>query len=333
MTKKSRYFLIAAAAVLVIGLGGGLIAYLGYKRASGLPAGVPAEVRYVPADAALVGYANVRSVMSSELRRELMPTIEAGSRKGRQMMDDFAGVDLERQVDHIVGYVERPPAEAANDAAATARPPRAVLMVQGSFEQARIEQFIRERGGTIGDYRGHHIAVHRESTDGLGIGFIRPDLMAVGQADLVRRVIDAEEAGADKAGSLTTNGELMELIRESAGSTAWMVGYFEAVSRGMRLPGNLATQVPPVRLIAARAEINGGVRATVRADTADNAAADQLRDVVRGFLALARIGAGSKPELDSALKSIQLSGADKTVRLTFAVSPEAMRALAPRPRP
>ncbi len=44
--------------------------------------------------------------MNSELRRALMPTIEMGSRKGRQMMNDFAGIDLERQVDHVLGYVE-----------------------------------------------------------------------------------------------------------------------------------------------------------------------------------------------------------------------------------
>ncbi len=55
MTQKSRYFLIASAVVLLAGVGGGLIAYLNYRRAAGLPAGVPAEVRYVPANAAIVG--------------------------------------------------------------------------------------------------------------------------------------------------------------------------------------------------------------------------------------------------------------------------------------
>ena len=106
MTQKSRYFLVGSAVVLLLGVGGGLIAYLNYQRASGLPAGVPPEVRYVPANAAIVAYANVRVFMSSELRRELMPTIEMGSRKGRQMMNDFAGIDLEKQVDHVLAYVE-----------------------------------------------------------------------------------------------------------------------------------------------------------------------------------------------------------------------------------
>jgi hypothetical protein len=330
MTQKSRYFLIAAVTILIVGLGGGLIAYLAYKRAYGVPSGVPAEVRYVPANAALVGFANVRSVMSSELHRELMPTIEMGSRKGRQMMHEFAGIDLEKQVDHIVGYVEAS-ADSRPDAADGEKPPRALMMVQGSFQQARIEQFIRDHGGTIQDYRGHQMSLRKDGPDGFGVGFVRPDLIAVGHVDLVRRAIDSAE-GSEERQNLTTNAELMTLIRDASGSTAWAVGYFDRMSRGMRLPGEWRRQVPPVRLVSAKADINGGVKATIRAEAADDAAAEQLRDVVRSFLSLARLNVGARPELDSALKSIQLSGNDKTVRLTFALSSETMRALAPRPR-
>ena len=46
------------------------------------------------------------AVMNSELRRALMPSIDPESRKGRQMMNDFAGVDVEKQVNRVVAYVE-----------------------------------------------------------------------------------------------------------------------------------------------------------------------------------------------------------------------------------
>ena len=331
MTQKNRYFLLAATAVLVLGVGGGLLAYLSYKRATGLPPGVPAEIRYVPADAALVGYANVRVVMSSELHRELAPTIGMGAHKGRHMMNDFAGIELEKQVDHVVGFIEREPpaADAGNAGAGSAR---GLMMVQGTFQQTRIEQFIRDHGGTIEEYRGHHLSLKADGPGSVGIGFVRPDLIAVGHVDLVRRVIDtSENAGATQ--DLTTNAELMRLIRDASGSTAWAVGYFDRVSRGMRMPDQFARQMPPVRLIAAKADVNGGVKATIQAEAADTASAEQLRDLVRGFLSLARLNIGATPEIDRTLKSIQLSGADKTVRLTFAVTPDAMRALAPRARP
>jgi hypothetical protein len=234
MTKKTRYFLIASAVALVLGLGGGLIAYLGYTRAAGTTQGVPAEVRFVPANAALIGYANVRAVMRSDLRRELMPTIEMGSRKGQQMMNDFAGVDLEREVDHVLGYVERSPAGAAPDPqwSKDTHAPNAMVLVQGNFQQARIEQFIRDRGGVIERHNGRSISAHKEGPHEMAVGFVRPDLIAVGKASLVRRALDQPDQ-ASTVPDLTTNAELMQLVRDASGSTAWVVGHFDALTKGM----------------------------------------------------------------------------------------------------
>ena len=36
------------------------------------------------------------------------------------------------------------------------------MLVQGTFEPARIEAFIRERGGTMDEYKGRKIFVRRE---------------------------------------------------------------------------------------------------------------------------------------------------------------------------
>ena len=122
---------------------------------------------------------------------------------------------------------------------------------------------------------------------------------------------------------------MMTLIRDNAGSTAWVVGQFDEISRRMRLPSAMAGQVPPIRLVAVKANINGGVKAAIRAEAGDKAAANQLRDVVRGFISLGRLQAGGKQELENLLKSIELSGTDTTVRLSFAVSPETLRVIAP----
>jgi hypothetical protein len=331
MTKKTRYFVLAAGAVLVVGLGGGLVAYLAYNRGAGAIAGLPPEMRYVPADVAVVAFADVRAVMSSELRRALMPGIDPESRKGRQMMNDFAGVDVERQVNRVVAYVE---AYTPPDPQLQVRPevPRALVMVQGTFEPARIETFIRERGGTMDEYKGRKIFVRREDGHEVAVGLVGSDLIAIGQGDIVRRVIDMSLDGSGLAKAITANPEMMILIRDNAGSTAWVVGQFDEISRRMRLPSGVAGQVPPIRLVSVKADINGGVRATIRAETGDEAAADQLRDVVRGFLSLARLQAGGKQDLEGTLKSIELSGSDTTVQLSFAVSPETLRVIAPSSR-
>jgi hypothetical protein len=332
MTKKTRYFLVAAIAVLVLGLGGGLIAYLRYNRVSPLPAGLPDEVRFVPANAEMVAYANVRQVLNSELHRELRSHMDPESRKGRQMMDDFAGVDLEKQVDHVVIYAE-PFTRTGQDNSPPPEVPHASLLVRGSFDQARIEQFIRDRGGVIEEHGGRKIFVHRARNEQIAVGFLRPDLIAIGSANLVRRAIDLSRNPPESFKDVTTNQEMMSLIRDMSGSTAWAVGQFDAVSRRMKLPGAVTGQVPPVRFVSARADINGGVRAAVRADVADTAAANQLRDVVRGFVSMARLQATGKPEFENALKSIELSGTDNTVRMSFAITPEMLRVLPPARRP
>jgi hypothetical protein len=333
MTKKTRYFVVAAGAVLVVGLGGGLVAYLAYNRVAGLPAGVPPEMRYVPANAAVVAFADVRAVMGSELRRSLMQSVDTDapeSRKGRQMMNDFAGVDLEKQVTRVVAYVEPykapdPQVQAENDI------PRVLVLVNGTFDPARIESFIRERAGTMDDYKGRKIFVHREHGHEVAVGLVGSDLIAMGPADLVRGIIDLSQASG-LAKNITANPEMMNLIRDNTGSTAWVVGQFDEIRRRMRLPSGVAQQVPPIRLVSVKANINGGVKATIRAEAGDKAAADQLRDVVRGFISLVRLQGGAKPEIDSMLKSIELSGSDSSVRLSVALSPEALRAVAPGPR-
>ena len=331
MTRKTRYFVLGAGAVLVIGLGGGLLAYLAYQRVAGVPAGLPAELRYVPTNVAVVAFADVQSVMNSDLRRALVPNnIDPESRKGRQLMNDFAGVDLEKQVNRVVAFVE-PSSDPDPQAQSGSEMPRALVLVQGTFDTARVEAFIRERGGTMDDYKGRKIYAGGHDGHDVAVGLIAPDLIALGQADMVRKTIDASQDSSISAGNITANPDMMTLIRDNAGSTAWAVGQFDEISRRMRIPSGVTAQVPPVRHVSIKANINGGVKATIRAETADKAAADQLRDVVRGFISLARLQSGEKNELETLLKTIELSSSDSTVRMSFSVSSETVRQIAPRP--
>jgi hypothetical protein len=345
MTPRSRYILLGSAALLPIGLAAGLIAYLAYNRAPGLPAGVPGELRYVPADAEIVAYADVQAIANSALRREL-DRIATESGRGRKDMSQFAGLDLEKQVSHVVAYLESMDTASPSPLRAT----RAMILARGTFEPSAIEQFIREHGGTIEDYRGKRLGMHRpeprgDRSDGrdqggkpdlppqeMAVGFVQPGLIALGQADLVKRVLDlASDRAAERGPDITTNTDVMNLITDASGSTAWVVGRFDAVSRRIGIPTSLTRQVPPLRLVSARAAINGGVKATITAETADQAAAEQVRDVVRGFISLMRLQAGAKPALQSTLKSIELAAADRTVQLSFAMTSEAIRAIAPQP--
>ena len=55
----------------------------------------------------------------------------------------------------------------------------------------------------------------------------------------------------------------------------------------------------------------------MRADARDEEAANNLRDVVRGFLALAKLQAGNRPELQVMMQSLELGGTGNSVALSF----------------
>ena len=80
MSTKTRYFVLTAAAILGVGLTTGLIAsFMGLPVAFSRAAG-PDELQYVPANAAVVAYANVHDVMNSSFRqrfREIEPDSQA----------------------------------------------------------------------------------------------------------------------------------------------------------------------------------------------------------------------------------------------------------------
>jgi hypothetical protein len=68
--KKTRYFVAVMGAILAVGLGTGLVAsYMGLPVSVFSSAAGPEELQYVPADAAVVAYANVREVMNSQFRQ------------------------------------------------------------------------------------------------------------------------------------------------------------------------------------------------------------------------------------------------------------------------
>jgi hypothetical protein len=346
MTTRSRYFLVGSAAVLLLGIGGGLVAYYTLNRAPAISAGLPAELRFVPADAGLVAYADVHSVMSSDMRREL-ERIAMGLHHGQQQVHEFAGIDLEKDVNHVLAYIQ------ANDAATSGsrsgEPPRGLILVQGTFDQAKVEQFLQDHGGSLEEYNGKHIIARQiEARDRQldpqkdqtpapqnqpapqhveeALAFVRPDLIATGPIDLVHRAVD-NSAGTP---NLSTNTELMKLIRDASSGNAWVVGSFDAMSNRMRLPASVRQQVPPLRLVSVSAHIDGGVKATIKAETADKAAADQLRDVVRGAISFVRLQAGSRPELQDTFKTIELGGSGTNVQLSFQLTAEAIRALTPQ---
>jgi hypothetical protein len=278
----------------------------------------PDELQYIPQNASVVAYANVRDVMTSEFRqrfRKLEPPSEA-----RTEFEQRTGLNIEQDIDSIVA------AFLASSDGATDHPERsAVVLARGRFEAGRLEALALEHGGTAEDYKGKRLLSHMESNQDrtMALGFVEPDLVALGSLDAVRKAIDA---GVDNR-NVMSNNDLMRLVAEMDSSNAWAVGRFDALAREARLPNEVQAQLPTVTWFSAAGHINGGVSGVFKAEARDEAAAQNLRDVMRGFLAMAKLQANSRPGIQQMVDSLQLSGEGRTVALAFDLPSEFFDAL------
>ena len=319
MSKKTRYFVAVSGAILLVGMGTGLVAsYMGLPVSVFSSAAGPDELQYVPADASVVAYANVRDVMNSEFRqrfRQLEPQSEE-----RHDFEDQTGINLEQDVESVV--VAMTPGDAPN------HPEHgALLLARGRFQAERLEALAIQHGAAVDEYEGTRIVSHESGQNGengrMALGFIEADLVAFGSDQMVRRAIDAHR---DRR-NVVSNNDMMRLIAELDSSNAWAVGRFDELARQANLPTDIQGQIPTISWFSAAGHINGGLSGVVKAEAKDEAAAQNLRDVVRGFLALAKLQAGNKPGMQHMVDSLQLSGDGTTVALAFSVPTEVLDVL------
>lgn len=339
MTKKTRYFMTGSAAVLAGGLCTGLVAYYG----GGFPALVastgPTELSYVPADASVVAFADVKSIMNSELRQRFKQSVPMPiGEEGQQEFLEKTGIDIENDIDYVVAAASALPNSGDSH-------PRGVVVARGRFDIVKLEGLAREHGAQVQEYKGKRMLTlqHPESnlelpasgepsttqtasTTGV-LAFLEPGLVALGDLASVQRAIDAQLS----AQSITSNSEMMDLVKDiEQSNNAWAVGRFDLIASQAKLPDEISQKIPPVKWLAIAGHVNGGISAQLRAEANDEEAAQNLRGVLNGVISLARLQGQNDPKLTSLINSLQLTGDGKTVRLSFAVPAEIFELMHPR---
>ena len=269
----------------------------------------------MPADSAVVAYADVRSIMDSDLRLRLtaaMPMHE----KGQEEFQAQTGINIETDIDYIVAA-----------ATGVSDNPDGLIVARGRFNDALLESLAREHGGQVEEYKGKRLinspqteASHPQMT----LAFLEPGLVAIGTQATVRRAIDAQMSSH----SITSNSEMMQMVADiGASSNAWAVGRFDTIAAQANLPAEIASKMPPVKWFAASGHINGGIQGKLTAEATDDAAAENLRKQVTGALAFGEMIARSEPQIGALINSLQLSGSGKTVAVSFTVPAEILALL------
>ncbi len=307
MTKRTRLFVAIAAGILVVGLGTGLLAsYMGVQNLTLIGGNGPAEFAYVPADTQVLGFANVRAVMDSEVRRKLME-LHPGAANADQFQER-TGINIETDIDSVLAAV-------ATDTFSEKSPP--LVLARGRFDQVRLEGFARDEGGVVEDYKGKRLITH----DNFAVAFVEPGLVALGGPAAVRRAIDTKLADA---GNVTANAELMQLVKDIDDGTVWGVARFDSLT-GYEHSRRAQVQDPRDQLVLRQGPDQRRYRGAVCVSRpGTKSAAQDLRQVIQGFVALGRMQVGPEhPEISDFIASLQLTGQGKTVSLGFSV-PSAM---------
>jgi hypothetical protein len=318
---RTRYFVIVSLLILTIGLGTGLVAYyVGFPL--GAAGTAPDELRLIPHNATVVAYADVRAVMVSEVRQRILQMLPTRM-TGQQDLESQTGIKIDTDVDRLVACLA--PARQATET----QPLSGLALVRGRFNNTKIEALMRSHGATPEDYKGKRLVV-ADVRAGLGgptsisLAFVEPGLIALGSTDLVRASVDLESGGD----SITSNQDVMNFVKTFDGDNAWAVGRFDALTEQAHVPQGVAIQIPAITWFSVGGRIDTGIVGTFRADARDEQSASNLRDVLHGVIAFARLQANAHPELLPMLDSLQLGGSGKSVTLGFDVSPQMFDQLA-----
>jgi hypothetical protein len=325
---KSR--VVVLASTLVVGVGvltavGAL--YLDPARAAVGP--LPAEGLALPADAQFVMGIDVRRFVASPFYARFGEENAAGRPRAFAEMEEKTGINPERDVDAIYVAGRKGAGKARGDG-------EGVVIVVGTFDRAKVSRAIETtHKGASTKYHGAPVYLFEEARAGRTAGavaFLDDHTLVMGSRTGVEQTIDTRAGDAPGLRSNTAMTALLETVRP--GSTFWMVGDRSVLAQ---LPKGIAPggdgpgmNLPPLKSVVVTGDLDPVVSFEATGEAADAAAAQNLADVVRGFVALAAMQSTQKPELKQLASGVSVTTDANTVRIAARFPYELLETLRPK---
>lgn len=326
----NRSRLVVLASTLIVGAGaltavGAL--YLDPARAAVGP--LPAEGLALPADAQFVMGIDVRRFVASPFYARFGEEHAAARPQAFAEMEEKTGINPERDVDAI--YV------AGRKGSGKGRDGDGVVIVLGTFDRYKVSRAIEtsHKGATSTKYQGTPVYLFEESRAGRKAGavaFLDDHTLVMGSRTGVEQAIDARADGQGLRSNAAMTA-LLETVRP--GSTFWMVGdqsVLAQMPKGLPGPGGdgQAMNLPPLKTVVVTGDLDPVVSFEATGEAADAVAAQNLADVVRGFVALASLQASQKPELKQLASGVSVTTDANKVRIAARFPYELLDALRPK---
>lgn len=321
---RSRLVVLSALVVTGVGVVGALGAlYLDPARAAVGP--LPAEGLALPADTRFVMGFDVQRFVASPLYQRFGTDRQGAARpQAFTELEEKTGLNPERDVDRIV-IAGRSVEKGGRDGA--------ILLVSGRFDRTKLSRAIEteSRGVTTKNHQGTTVYLFREGTKGAGAAaFLDDDTLVLGSADSVEATITNYAGGNTPVRS---NAGLIALLENvKPGATFWAVGDQSVLSRlplSIPAPGG-SVSLPPVKSVVITGELDPVLAIELTGEATDAKAAQNLADVVRGFVALASLQGNQKPELRELASAISVATEATRVHVNLRVPYELLDSLAPK---
>jgi hypothetical protein len=296
------------------------VLYLDPARAAVGP--LPAEALVLPTDSRFVIGLEVKRFVASPFYKRLAPEMRPDAMRE---LEEKTGLNPERDLDRIVIAGRGP----------HTGPPLALVL--GQFDRQKLSRTIeteRKDRVTWKDVQGTTVYLFREGEkSATAVAFLDDRALLIGSAEGVETAIGNRVRGTP---GLRGNASLTGLLEKlKPGAAFWMVGdqsLLANLPRSMAGPGGGDTQVtlPALRSLTVTGELDPLLAISVTGEAPDAAAATNLADVVRGFVALAALQAGQKPELKDLASAISVATEENRVLVNARISYETLEALQPR---
>jgi hypothetical protein len=318
---RSRIVVVSAFFVLVVGSVVAIAAlYLDPARASIGP--LPSEAMALPGDSRFVMGIDVKKFVASPFYERY------AARKGMARPDAFAqleertGLVPERDLHQIIVSGR----DDSNESG--------VAVVSGSFDRYKLSRAIETANPRITSKNvgGTTVYLYKEGARPAGaVAFLDQNTLAIGSQSAVETVAGNHAKGQTP---LRFNVPLMALVgRVRPDATVWMVGDQTVLSH---IPpvlspqkGQSPFQLPALKSLMITGDLAPLLAFEVVGETADPAAATNLADLVRGFVALASMQAQQKPELKALSSAVSVTTDRNQVRLSARLPYELLDSLQP----
>jgi len=244
-------------------------------------------------------------------------------------LEEKTGLDPERDLDQVV--------IAGGPSVASGRRQPGLVLVSGRFDRYKLSRAIETsgKGVTWKDHQGTTVYMFGEGRKGAeAAAFLDDDTLVFGSQAAVEGTIASRVGG--KA-PLRTNAALMALLeRVKPGSTFWMVGDQSLLSnlpQSVPAPGGsdgASLQLPAVQNLIVTGDLDPQIAVEATAETADEVAAKNLADVLRGLLALGALQGNQKPELKELASAVSVSTEVNQVHVNARIPHALFQSLQPK---